>query len=196
MELGQRLKDLRNKHNITQEEFADKLYVSRQTISSWENDKSYPDIHSLLMISDMFKISLDDLVKGDIEIMEEKINQSVIGSFKKDSNIYGVLLMVSLLTVIPMSRLFGIVGDIVWLGIFGLTMYYALKIEKVKKEYDIYTYKEIVAFTKGEKLDAIEKAREEGKRKYQTVILLLAGGLTGIIVAHIIYTLLEYLSLI
>ena len=196
MELGQRLKDLRNKHNITQEEFADKLYVSRQTVSSWENDKSYPDIHSLLMISELFKISLDDLVKGDIEIMEEKINQSVIGSFKKDSNIYGVLVIICLLTAIPMSRLFGIVGDVIWLIVFAITVYYGIRIEKVKKEYDIYTYKEIVAFTKGEKLDTIEKAREEGKRRYQVIILLLGSGLIGIVIAHIIYTILEKLSLI
>lgn len=196
MELGQRLKDLRNKHNITQEEFADKLYVSRQTVSSWENDKSYPDIHSLLMICELFKISLDDLVKGDIEIMEEKINQSVIGSFKKDSNIYGVLVIICLLTAIPMSRFFGIVGDIIWLIVFAITIYYGIRIEKVKKEYDIYTYKEIVAFTKGEKLDAIDKAREEGKRKYQIIILLLGSGLIGIIIAHVIYTILGNLSLI
>lgn len=196
MELGQRLKDLRNKHNITQEEFADKLYVSRQTISSWENDKSYPDIHSLLMISELFKISLDDLVKGDIEIMEEKINQSEISSFKKDSNIYGVLLIVCLLTAIPMGRLFGIVGNIIWLVVFAITMYFAIRLEKTKKKYDIYTYKEIVAFTKGEKLDVIEKAREEGKRKYQVIILMLASGLVGIIIAHVIYTILEKLALI
>lgn len=196
MELGQRLKDLRNKHNITQEEFADKLYVSRQTVSSWENDKSYPDIHSLLMISELFKISLDDLVKGDIEIMEEKINQSEISSFKKDSNIFGVLLIICILTAIPMSRFFGIVGDIIWLIVFAITIYYGIRIEKVKKEYDIYTYKEIVAFTKGEKLDAIDKAREEGKRKYQIIILLLGSGLIGIIIAHVIYTILENLSLI
>ena len=196
MELGQRLKDLRNKHNITQEEFADKLYVSRQTISSWENDKSYPDIHSLLMICELFKISLDDLVKGDIEIMEEKINQSEISSFKKDSNIFSVLVIICLLTAIPMSRFFGIVGDIIWLIVFAITVYYGIRIEKVKKEYDIYTYKEIVAFTKGEKLDAIDKAREEGKRKYQIIILLLGSGLIGIIIAHVIYTILENLSLI
>lgn len=196
MELGQRLKDLRNKQNITQEEFADRLYVSRQTISSWENDKSYPDIHSLLMISDLFNISLDDLVKGDIEIMEERINQSEISSFKKESNIFGVLLIVCILTAIPMSRLFGIVGDIIWLLVFGVTMYFAIRIEKTKKKYDIYTYREIVAFTKGEKLDTIEKAREEGKRRYQVIILLLGSGLIGIVIAHIIYTILEKLLLI
>ena len=196
MELGQRLKDLRSKNNITQEEFADRLYVSRQTVSSWENDKSYPDIHSLLMISEIFNISLDDLVKGDIEIMEEKINQSTVNNFKRDTNIFSVLSIICLLTAIPMSRLFGIIGDIIWLIVFAITMYYGIKIEKTKKEYDIYTYKEIVAFTKGEKLDTIEKAREEGKRKYQVIILLLVSGVIGIIVAHIIYTILENLSLI
>ena len=196
MELGQRLKDLRSKNNITQEEFADRLYVSRQTVSSWENDKSYPDIHSLLMISEIFNISLDDLVKGDIEIMEEKINQSTVNNFKRDTNIFSVLSIICLLTAIPMSRLFGIIGDIIWLIVFAITMYYAIKIEKTKKEYDIYTYKEIVAFTKGEKLDTIEKAREEGKRKYQVIILLLVSGVIGIIVAHIIYTILGNLSLI
>ena len=196
MELGQRLKDLRSKNNITQEEFADRLYVSRQTVSSWENDKSYPDIHSLLMISEIFNISLDDLVKGDIEIMEEKINQSTVNNFKRDTNIFSVLSIICLLTAIPMSRLFGIIGDIIWLIVFAITMYYGIKIEKTKKEYDIYTYKEIVAFTKGEKLDTIEKAREEGKRKYQVIILLLVSGVIGIIVAHIIYTILGNLSLI
>ena len=48
--LGQRIRAQRIRMGMTQEELADKLYVSRQTISSWENDKSYPDIHSLLMI--------------------------------------------------------------------------------------------------------------------------------------------------
>ena len=59
MELGKRIRDLRNQHSMTQDDLAERLYVSRQTVSSWENDKSYPDIHSLLMISDLFNVSLD-----------------------------------------------------------------------------------------------------------------------------------------
>ena len=111
-------------------------------------------------------------------------------------SIFGVLMIVCILTAIPMSRLFGIVGDVIWLLVFGVTMYFAIRIEKTKKKYDIYTYREIVAFTKGEKLDTIEKAREEGKRRYQVIILLLGSGLIGIVIAHIIYTILEKLSLI
>ena len=69
MELGKRLKEYRARAGMTQDELAEKLFVSRQTISSWENDKSYPDIHSLLMLGEVFGVSLDTLVKGDIEIM-------------------------------------------------------------------------------------------------------------------------------
>ena len=63
MELGKRLKEYRNRLGITQDDLAEKLYVSRQTVSAWENDKTYPDIHSLLMLSDLFDVSLDTLVK-------------------------------------------------------------------------------------------------------------------------------------
>ena len=50
--------------NYSQEYLAEKLYVSRQTISNWENERSYPDIHNLLMMCNLFNVSLDDLVKG------------------------------------------------------------------------------------------------------------------------------------
>ena len=173
MELGQRLKDYRNLHKMSQEELADRVYVSRQTISSWENDKSYPDIHSLVLLSEIFNVSLDDLVKGDIEIMKEKINQNVIERFKKDNLIYGVLLISLMILIVPMNKYMGIVGDVIWLALFGICIYYSFKIEKFKKENDIYTYKEIIAFQNGEKLDDIVKAKEKKKRTYQLVIFSL-----------------------
>ena len=138
MELGQRLKDYRNLNKMSQEELAEKVYVSRQTISSWENDKSYPDIHSLLMLSEIFNVSLDDLVKGDIEIMKERIDQELISRFKKDSLIYAVLLILLMILVVPMNKYFGVAGDIMWLSLYGVVLFYAIRIEKVKKENDIY----------------------------------------------------------
>ena len=162
MELGKRLKEYRARAGMTQDELAEKLFVSRQTISSWENDKSYPDIHSLLMLGEVFGVSLDTLVKGDIEIMKEKIDGETIRSFKRDSNIFAVLLVAVAVSLIPLSRWAGIWGIGAWVLLFAAAMFYALKLEKVKKQQDIRTYKEIVAFTNGEKLDGIEKAREEG----------------------------------
>ena len=189
MELGQRIKDYRNLNKMSQEELAERVYVSRQTISSWENDKSYPDIHSLLMLSEIFNVSLDDLVKGDIEIMKEKINENVISRFKKDSVIYSVLLILSIVLIVPMNKYFGLVGDVIWLTIFGVAMYYAIKLEKVKKENDIYTYKEIVAFQNGEKLDEIEKNREKNKRVYQVIIFALAAAFISLAISVIMHKL-------
>lgn len=56
---------------MSQEELAEKIHVSRQSISNWENERSYPDIHNLLMMSILFNVSLNDLVKGDVKIMKK-----------------------------------------------------------------------------------------------------------------------------
>ena len=59
MELGNQIKKYRKERSLSQDALAEKVYVSRQTISNWENDKSYPDINSLMLLCDTFEISLD-----------------------------------------------------------------------------------------------------------------------------------------
>lgn len=70
MEIGKKLKAARQGSGLTQEQVAECLYVSRQTISNWENEKSYPDIVSVVRLSDLYSISLDDLLKGDAKMLE------------------------------------------------------------------------------------------------------------------------------
>jgi transcriptional regulator with XRE-family HTH domain len=70
MEIGKKLKETRLKCNMTQEQVSELLYVSRQTISNWENEKSYPDIISIIKLSDLYSISLDELLKGDEKMLE------------------------------------------------------------------------------------------------------------------------------
>ena len=77
MELGKKLKEARMNSGLTQEQAAEKLMVTRQTISNWENEKSLPDIISVINMSDLYQISLDDLLKGNKEIIEK---------IEKDSN--------------------------------------------------------------------------------------------------------------
>ena len=77
MELGKQIKMYRQEAQLSQEDLADRVYVSRQTISNWENDKSYPDVNSLVLLSEVFHISLDKLIKGDIEMMKSEINKMV-----------------------------------------------------------------------------------------------------------------------
>lgn len=63
MEIGAKLKEARTKEGLTQEEVAEAIQVSRQTISNWENEKSYPDIVSVIKLSDLYNISLDKLLQ-------------------------------------------------------------------------------------------------------------------------------------
>lgn len=65
MEIGDRLKKARAEKGFTQEQIAEELGVSRQSISHWENNRSYPDIVSVIMLSDLYSVSLDELLKED-----------------------------------------------------------------------------------------------------------------------------------
>ena len=107
MEIGKKLKEARLNRDLTQEVIAEKLNVSRQTISNWENEKSYPDIISVIELSNLYSISLDDLLKGDDEMMEYlqestnvvKSNQKLLRAIIL--NIIVVILLVTLGMFLP-----------------------------------------------------------------------------------------------
>ena len=70
---------MRENKGYSQEYLAEKLYVSRQTISNWENERSYPDVHNLIMMCELFNVSLDDLVQGEIHMEQrELVKRSLI----------------------------------------------------------------------------------------------------------------------
>lgn len=78
MEIGSRLKNARNEQGLTQEQVAEELGVSRQSISNWENNRAYPDIISVIRMSDLYSVSLDELLKEDkkmIEYLENATNE-------------------------------------------------------------------------------------------------------------------------
>lgn len=179
MELSSQIKKYRMEANISQEELADKIYVSRQTISNWENDKSYPDVKSLLLISEVFEISLDNLIKGDLEKMKREIDTQEYARFQKDSTIFTIMFISMMLLPAPLIMFCKWYGLAIYLVVFSIGMYYALRVEKYKKKYNIQTYKEIVSFTDGKSLDEIEQAREEGKRPYQKALLIIGSALLG-----------------
>ncbi|MCI5537002.1 MAG: helix-turn-helix domain-containing protein [Clostridiales bacterium] len=71
MELGKRIIEIRKQHGLTQEEFAERYHVTRQTISNWENGKSSPDLETLVSMSEDFNVSLDAMLKGDKEMVRK-----------------------------------------------------------------------------------------------------------------------------
>ena len=168
---------------LSQEELADRVYVTRQTISNWENGKSYPDIQSLLLLRDLFGISLDQLIQGDVEDMKEEIKEADLKKYNRCASIFSVLLIVTIISFVPMAKFFKWAGLGASVILFVITFIFALKLEKYKKMYDIYTWKEIAAFTEGKQLSHIEKAQEAAKRPYQKILLALGSGLISALVA-------------
>ena len=185
MEIGSQIKKLRNALGLSQEELAEKIYVTRQTISNWENEKSYPDIHSLLALSSIFEISLDQLIKGDIEIMKQEISKEEVRRFNRMGRLFAVLFFASIIIFVPLVVFLKIPGIIIWAIFYMVTLVVAFRVEKLKKSNDMHTYKEIVAFSEGKTLDEIQKQREIGKRPYQTALKLLVGGCIGAVIAAI-----------
>ena len=89
MEIGKKLKEARQMSGLTQENVAEKLNVSRQTISNWETEKFYPDILYVLQLSDLYQVSLDELLKGYERMIQHlenstnvvKSNQKILLAF-------------------------------------------------------------------------------------------------------------------
>ena len=96
MELGKSIIEIRKKNDMTQEEMAERYHVTRQTISNWENGKSYPDLETLVNISEDFHVSLDALLKGDRKMVSEITKEQKHGKRIKWKIVLGVLAGVAL----------------------------------------------------------------------------------------------------
>ena len=124
------LMELRKYHSLSQEELAEKVYVTRQTISNLENGKSYPDIQSLLLLSSLFNVSLDQLIKGDIETMKEMINEQEVKKFNYYGNIFSIQFLILIISAAPLFIWLESYTFIPFWLLFAITMFWALKVEK------------------------------------------------------------------
>ena len=112
MEIGKKLRNARTRSGFTQEKAAEEIGVARQTIYNWENEKSYPDIVSVIRLSTLYSVSLDELLKGDEEMidhLEESTN--IVNSNKKliaavAANMILLIVLIIFSGVIPNNRYF------------------------------------------------------------------------------------------
>ena len=201
MEGGQRLKDLRAEAHMSQDDLAARVYVSRQTISSWENGKTYPDVQSLLLLSEIFDVTVDSLIKGDVEVMTKTVDSDV-RTMKRLSYVMTVFIV---LTVIACGWFSFQVAVWDWpieqavptivlaLVLWGIAMFAALWAERIKKEHDLITYREVLAYWNGKPVDRdTEKGRMERAlpRRVKTlrtigwtVVALIIGAAFGVLVS-------------
>jgi transcriptional regulator with XRE-family HTH domain len=173
LEIGKTIKQHRAELGWSQEVLAEKAYVSRQTVSNWETEKSYPDVHSLLILSDLFGVSLDELIKGDVAVMKEQVKSKDVRTFKKLQliGVLGILLLI--VTGMPLLEYGGAVGGVVW-GALAVGVFLAWhRFEQIKSENDVQTYREVLAFVNGETLDDIERTNEAKKRRSLKILEII-----------------------
>ncbi len=84
MDIGKQILDIRKKEGLTQEKFGELFHVTRQTVSNWENEKSYPELQILIAISERFHISLDVLIKEDSNMVKAIDKERKQGLIKKE----------------------------------------------------------------------------------------------------------------
>ncbi len=170
MEVGGRIRELRAAADMSQDDLAARVYVSRQTISSWENGKTYPDVQSLLLLSEIFGASVDSLIKGDVETMNETIGRD-IETMKRLSYV-----MLGFLLLMIAAMIWVCLQAFVWdwpleqtvptfvlaLVLWGVAMFAACWVDRIKKSHDLVTYGEILAYWKGE---AVDRNTERGRRE-------------------------------
>ena len=191
MELGSQIKRHRTERGLSQDDLAAKIYVSRQTVSSWENDKTYPDVESLLLLSVLFDVTVDELIKGDVEALKEALSND----YKKmmaltwagfGSVILGVAAAIAGISwwgwdAVPS----GIIGLLIW----GFGMVLLARVERIKKEHDLVTYHEILAYSKGEPVDRSNPRSQRARRHpvLRGVILTLVSAIVGALAGYFVY---------
>ena len=170
MEVGGRIRELRTERGMSQDDLAARVYVSRQTISSWENGKTYPDVQSLLLLSEIFGASVDSLIKGDVETMNETIDRDIETMRRLSYVMLGFLLLMIAAMIWVCLQAF--VWDwpleqtvptfVLALVLWGVAMFAACWVDRIKKSHDLVTYGEILAYWKGE---AVDRDTERGRRE-------------------------------
>ena len=112
MELGKQIYELRKKANLSQEQLAEKVGVSRQTISKWELGETAPDIKQAQVLSQVFSVSLDELTGNDTkEVIYKKVSntEKLAGLIIKVIKIWGIIILACLIVSVVGIVLFGFV---------------------------------------------------------------------------------------
>ena len=161
MQIGRQIKQHRARLGLSQEELAASIFVSRQTVSNWETDKTYPDIQSLLLLSERFDVSVDDLMREDVAAMQEIIEND----WKKMSRLCALGWGLTLAGVAAFALLAGegavsgivpgvregtLLGGVLFLGGWAAGFVGLHLVERYTKKNDLVTYRDLVAYSKGE----------------------------------------------
>lgn len=123
--------------------------------------------------------------------MKKEINSEEVKKLNLYATIMAILMPVATILLMPMLKFIGLYGFIPYFVLVGGAMFFSIKVDKIKKDNDIQTYKEIVAFTEGKRLDEIQKIEEKAKRPYQKIIDGFFWAATALLISGIMIFLLR-----
>lgn len=193
MELARRIKEHRARLGMSQADLARALFVTRQTISNWETSRTYPDAQSLLLMSGLFGVSVDSLLKDDSQEMKEAL---AAGS-RKMNRLGAVMAAFGLACAAWVVVGIALDWDTALIAVpaaalFAPAMCAAFLVDKMRHDNQLFAYQSVLAFLAGEDPDVSnrynQRAREHwvARRVAQTVLFIILGlccgwGAAGII---------------
>lgn len=182
MELARRIKEHRARLGMSQADLARALFVTRQTISNWETSRTYPDAQSLLLMSGLFGISVDSLLKDDSQEMREAL---AAGS-RKMNRLGAVMAAFGLACAAWVVVGIALDWDTALIAVpaaalFAPAMCAAFLVDKMRHDNQLFAYQSVLAFLAGEDPDVSnrynQRAREHwvARRVAQTVLFIILG---------------------
>lgn len=182
MELARRIKEHRARLGMSQADLARALFVTRQTISNWETSRTYPDAQSLLLMSGLFGVSVDSLLKDDSQEMREAL---AAGS-RKMNRLGAVMAAFGLACAAWVIIGIALDWDTVLIAVpaaalFVPAMCAAFLVDKMRHDNQLFAYQSVLAFLAGEDPDVSnrynQRAREHwvARRVAQTVLFIILG---------------------
>lgn len=196
MELGSHIREQRARLGLSQDDLAARVFVSRQTISSWENDRTYPDVQSLLLLSRTFDVTVDTLIEGDMVVMEQRISKD---AKRLNGLATATVALAAGLILITAWLCWQLSDDWGWhatptaifaAALLSSLLYAAHQMERIKSRNDLLVYREVLAFLEGAPIDrstpAGLKARAEKPwwRIARVIGYAVVGGAAGFACAY------------
>lgn len=180
MELARRIKEHRARLGMSQADLARALFVTRQTISNWETSRTYPDAQSLLLMSGLFGVSVDSLLKDDSQEMREAL---AAGS-RKMNRLGAVMAAFGLACAAWVVVGIALDWDTALIAVpaaalFAPAMCAAFLVDKMRHDNQLFAYQSVLAFLAGEDPDVSnrynQRAREHwvARRVAQTVLFII-----------------------
>lgn len=149
MDISNQIRRHRTERGLSQEELARRLYVSRNTISNWECGRTYPDAQSLMLMSALFDVSIDSLVKGDLPEMREIVESWEARAMLALEWVVWVGVGLLILVMVVGSRLWGPIVLLATLPFALLLTMVDAALESWQEEHDIYAYREALDLARG-----------------------------------------------